>query len=62
MAKGHTVYRASCCVPCVKWLNGATEWEIINGIHSGGTWCMVWQLVVNGSMGKQKKISGTGVK
>jgi hypothetical protein len=22
---------------------------------------MVWQLVVNGSMGKQKKISGTGV-
>jgi hypothetical protein len=55
MAKGHTVYRASCCVPCVKWLNGVTVREIINGITNQLVLeRMVWQLVVNGSMGKQK--------
>jgi hypothetical protein len=61
MAKGHTVYRASCCVPCVKWLNGVTEWEIkmvyIQVVL--GVWCGNWWL-----MGQwvSKKINGTGVK
>jgi hypothetical protein len=54
MAKGHTVYRASCCVPCVKWLNGNgkgnNQWYYNQLVLER----MVWQLVVNGSMGKQK--------
>jgi hypothetical protein len=62
MAKGHTVYRASYCVPCVQWLNGATVWEIINGytfIWYSSEWCGNWWLMVQWA--SKKKISGTGV-
>jgi hypothetical protein len=43
----------------VKWCNGMENNQYLY-IHLVLEQ-MVWQLVVNSSMGKQKKISGTGV-